>query len=125
MWPVALALTISALVAYAMRPKRAAHRVVGTLVDAPDADTAVALVRALDRGDGADALVERLARVLETFPPDERVMRRLSLMQQACQGEGGLREFCVTTVYAVATEVCSRPLKRPSPDSPRCFTQSL
>ena len=58
-----------------------------------------------DRGDGTDALIERLARVYRVFPPDEYLLARLSLLHQRHEGEGGVREFCAATVYAVATEV--------------------
>ena len=75
----------------------------GTLVDARDVASVEALVRSQDRGDGTDALAARLAAVFRAFPPDEGVMRRLSVMQQRHEGEGGLREFCVATVYAVAS----------------------
>lgn len=81
-----------------------------TLMDAPDAASVVRLVRLADRGQGADDLVERLDRFFSRFPPDEKIMRRLSLMQQACQGCGDLHEFCVTCVYMVATEVLCHPL---------------
>jgi len=60
----------------------------GTLLDPRDAHGVVTLVRAVDGGDGTDALVARLERLLTAFPPDELMMRRLSLLQQAHAGRG-------------------------------------
>ena len=77
----------------------------GTLVDAVNAESVQRLVRLLDQGRGADALVARIERVLSVFPPSETIMRRLSLMQQAYEGEGGAREYAVACVYMVATKV--------------------
>lgn len=73
------------------------------MLDAPDVAGVVALVRALDRGAGGDALMARLARLYATFPPTERTMRRLALMHAAHGAEGGPRAYAVTTVYAAAT----------------------
>ena len=81
---------------------------VHTLLDVRSAEDAVVLVRTLDRGDGTDALATRLARVYDAFPPDEPAMRRLSLLQQRHAREGGLRDYCATLLYAVATEACAR-----------------
>lgn len=105
MWVYALLLTVPVAAFLARMPHRAPPRRRRTIVDADDAESVEALVRVLERGDGGDALAERLSRVLHTFPPDERVMRRLSLLQQAHEGEGSSREFCVTTMYAIATDV--------------------
>lgn len=84
------------------------QRPVYTVLDVRTADDAVALVRTLDRGDGTDALATRLARVYDLFPPDEGTMRRLSLLQQWHAREGGLRDYCTTLLYAIATDACAR-----------------
>jgi hypothetical protein len=87
-----------------------------TLVDAPSPADVERLVRLLDRGDGADELAVRLEQLYHTFPPDERVLRRLSLAQQAAARTGGAREYCLTLVYVVATEsVLSRLPPLPGP----------
>lgn len=69
----------------------------------------VRLVRAAcgaSRSDG-DALALKLHRLFETFPPDERVLRRLSLAEQRTRGTGGLEDFCATSVYSVASQVAA------------------
>ena len=100
-----------------------------TLLDAGDAPSVVRLVRALDAGDGADGLAERLARLLGRLPPDEPLMRRLSVLHQAHAREGGAVDFCASLVYMVATEVVLRggggrrraraPGRRPASAPPR------
>ena len=102
---IAFAGASTTLAALLYRKTRARRVRPGTVVDARDVDSVVQLVRSQDRGDGTDALVERLTRVYRLFPPTEDVMQRLSLFQQTHQGEGGLREFCVTTAFVVAQEV--------------------
>lgn len=79
-----------------------------TLLDAGDAPSVVRLVRCLDRGDGTDALADRLARLYATFPPDETLLARLSLLQQAHAGEGSVEDFCASTAYALAMDAVSR-----------------
>lgn len=86
---------------FARRPSR-------TVVDVRDCADAERLVRALDRGDGADGLASRMTRVFDAFPPDEPAMRVLSLLHQRHAHEGGPRNYCTTLVYAVATDACNR-----------------
>lgn len=76
----------------------------GTLLDAADATSVVRLVRLLSSHDGgADELADRLTRLFAHLPPDEYLMRRLSLLHQR-QGDGGEADFCVALVYMTATE---------------------
>ena len=91
------------------------------IVDASCAESVERLVRTVDRGTGCDELLGALYKLLSSFPPDELCMRRLSLMQQSLQGEGGTREFCVTTVYGVALDVLNDGYRRSDVSSlPRC-----
>jgi len=85
---------------------------VGTLVDAYTPESVEALIRILDRGKGADDLAQRVERLLQTFPPDERMLRRLSLMQQKYQGLGNAREYSVTLLFAIA--MLSTPVNPPT-----------
>ena len=80
-----------------------------TLLDAGDAPSVVRLVRCLDRG-GRDGRppADRLARLYATFPPDETLLARLSLLQQAHAGEGSVEDFCASTAYALAMDAVSR-----------------
>lgn len=83
---------------------------VGTLIDCCNEHDVVALVRALDRRDGVDRLAPRVMRLFYAFPPDERVLRRLSLMQQRLAGVGDEREFCVVLLFSLAMQhVCEHP----------------
>ena len=100
-WVGTVGVTVAA-VAWTRHRKRTHVR--GTVLDVVTADDAVALVRAIDRGGGTDDVADRLARLYETFPPDERLMRRLSILQQAHQGQNGIHDFSITLVYVVATE---------------------
>lgn len=96
-------------------PRARARR--GTLVDGWDLADVRALVRGLARaGADGDELASRLDRLLRRFPPDEPVMRRLSRLQQAVAGRGDEDEFCVLTVYVLATEVlCTGPARQTPP----------
>lgn len=96
------------------RDDRAAarRRCTGTLVDAVDVDDVVRLVRiGCGRRGGSEHLVTTIVRLLMTFLPNERVLRRLSLMQQRVAGSGGREEYAVLTVFALAQEM--------APDLPR------
>lgn len=62
-------------------------------------------------GDDTDAMATRLERLLRHFPPDEFVMRRLSLMQQKVSGRSDADEFCVTLVFSVAMLCCATSAK--------------
>lgn len=84
-----------------------------TLVDAADAASVESLVRAVDGGGGADELAARLEQVFRRFPPSERVMRRLSLLDQAHARDGGARAYCIVCVYAVATHVLCHGARPP------------
>lgn len=79
-----------------------------TLVDVCDIASVESLVRKLDSGNGTDDLLQRLTRIYERFPPSEKIMRRLSLMQQEYNGHGTLVEFCIICVYIVTMEVVPR-----------------
>lgn len=80
-----------------------------SLVDVPDLAAAVTLVRRLARDDAAaEDLVLRVEWAFSLFPPHEHVMRRLSLLQQQTARTGGVEEFCVTVLYAVAMEAVVR-----------------
>jgi len=89
-----------------------AWRHVGTAtccLDAASIEDAVVLVRRCAGGaSDACAIAERLERVYDRFPPDERLLRRLSTFQQLVEGEGGEREFCVVTVYMIASLCAAR-----------------
>jgi len=92
------------------RPRPVVH---GTLVDAPTAQRVEDLVRLVDRHDGADALAERVERLLTTFAPTERTLRRLSLQQQALQGAGNSLEYSVALVYVVSMQCAASATRRP------------
>ena len=79
-----------------------------TLIDANDAISVETLVRKLDDGSGTDGLLQRLTRVYERFPPNEKIMQRLSLMQQYFDGVGDATEFCIICVFTVAMDVVPR-----------------
>jgi len=79
-----------------------------TIIDASDIDDVECLVRNMDRGQGTDDLMLRLSNIYETFLPTQRMMQRLSLMQQKCSESGGKHEFCVTCVYVAAMEILIR-----------------
>ena len=96
-------------------PARTPRRPPRTLLDAGDAAAVVRLVRALDRGDGTDALADRLARLYAAFPPDEALLARLSLLQQAHAGAGTVEDFCATTAYALATGAVLQGHRAPAP----------
>lgn len=81
-------------------PERARR---GTLVDAMDEESVVALVRVHSRGATCtDDLMQRLVRTFDTFPPSEGVMQRLSYMHQQQEGKGGVQEFSLATAHAAA-----------------------
>lgn len=85
----------------------------------------VRLVRCVAHGHGsimdADALSNRMERLLQTFPPTETTMQRLSLMQQSTAGTAGEEEFCVVLVYTIA--MITAPLTAP-PRPPPLRSQS-
>lgn len=78
-----------------------------TMLDAPSPDEVERLVSLLARGEdvGGDSLADKVHSLYSAFPPDEGVMRRLSLFQQSCQGTGGRREYSLSLVYCVAMQV--------------------
>ena len=81
-----------------------------TLLDAADVAAVVELVRRCAADDDADAFCERLFRLHRRFPPTEAQMRRLSVWQQQLEGTGGAEEYCVATVYGIATvALCNAP----------------
>lgn len=84
----------------------------GTLVDAPSPQRVLELVCMLERGDGADALADRMERLLATFLPTETTLRRLSLYQQSVEGVGGAQEYAITLTYVVAMSQAPRLLQR-------------
>ena len=72
-------------------------------VDAEAIDELIGLVQRLSSGGSdTDALASRLLRLYRTFPPTERHMQALSMLQQEYAGTGGLEEFVATTVCGVA-----------------------
>lgn len=86
-----------------------------TLLDVATAEDAVALLRAMERGDGTEDMADRLSSAYARFPPKEGMLERLSLLQQQLQGEGGVHEYSVTFVYAIAMEtVAAHVSKRAS-----------
>ena len=85
-------------------------------VDVMSSDDAVHLVRSLSSATSdTNEIAERVERTLRRFPPDERVMRRLSTFQQRVHGEGGEREFCVVTVFMIASLCIGDGVHRPLP----------
>lgn len=82
---------------------------VATLAEADDAETVVALVRRMDAGGGSEELTERIARLFAAFPPTQRQMQRLSVLQQQEQHNASEVAFCVATLYMVASNsLCER-----------------
>lgn len=73
-----------------------------TYMDASSPQRILELVLMLERGDGADALAERMERLLTTFLPTEATLRRLSLFQQ--EALGGAQEYAITLMFALAME---------------------
>ena len=86
--------------------KRSSRR---TCLDVEDGTDAVALVRRLTgtRSDASE-LADRLDRLYRRFPPNEAMMRRLSMLQQRVRGRGDEEEFCVVTIFIVASLVLGR-----------------
>lgn len=80
-------------------------RICGTVVDAHTVECVEKLVLLADAGKGTDDMLQRLERLLRVFLPNERIMRRLSLMQQSHEGSGNAQEFCILCVYMVAMEI--------------------
>ena len=83
-------------------------------VDIINIDDAIRLVRALSQPTSdANFITERVDSVLRRFPPDEYIMRRLSMFQQDVTGEGGEREFCIVTVFMIASLCIEDGIHRP------------
>lgn len=84
--------------------RRGPCRTYRTVLDVEEASEAVALVELMSRGNRDTAAVaERLVRLYTRFPPYERQLQRLSLLQQRLEGRGGKEEFAVTTVYMLCS----------------------
>ena len=77
-----------------------------TALDVETADDACRLLKMLHVS-SSDDLAATLLRLFLRFPPTEVRMRKLSLLQQQLQGSGDMRDYAVTTVYAIATEALS------------------
>lgn len=108
----AVALGAVALLYSAWRRRHALPPIPLPLIDAPTTDAVVDLVTRLERGDGADALAIRLTKLLQRFPPDEAVLRRLSTFQQRLEGTGARAEYAVTCMYVLASEVVANGYHR-------------
>ena len=69
----------------------------------------VKLVRRLAK---AHTPIDNLAELLEdlwaVFPPNEHIMRNLSLMHQRLEGQGGEEEFCTALVHSTAMMFLSK-----------------
>ena len=87
-----------------------------TCVDMMSINDPIRLVRCVSSHTSSTTeITERVERILRLFPPDEQIMRNLSMFQQKVRGEGGEREFCVVTVFAIATLCIQNGIHRPSP----------
>lgn len=85
-------------------------------VDMMSIGDVVHFVRVLSRPTSdTNDIAERIERVLARFPPDEHVMRRLSVFQQRLVGQGGEQEFCVVTVFMIANVCIEEGRCRPLP----------
>ena len=112
-------IAIGVCVHLAQEPKK-----YNTVLDITDAESAEAFLKILERGDGADALADRVGRIFEAFPPSEKTMSRWSLLQQKHQGEGGVQEYSTTFIYAIATDVISFLNKKNiHPNIVRCHSE--
>ena len=88
------------------------RRAFGTIIDAHSISDVKAFVRSQERGDGCGALVNRIDRIFRTFVPEETTMRRLSILQQMYSGNGNDDEFCVLTVYVIASDAVLHSVPR-------------
>jgi hypothetical protein len=76
------------------------------MIDAPDALAVLRLVRTVGKDSApTEALLDRLESILARFPPSERVMQRLSLMQQAHDRAGDEVEFALVCMQMAAWRV--------------------
>tara|TARA_B100001989_G_scaffold253128_1_gene238249 strand:+ start:2191 stop:2580 length:390 start_codon:yes stop_codon:yes gene_type:complete len=79
---------------------------VGTSVDAMRIKSVENLVHLIsNEHDDADQLVERMEKILYSFPPDENIMRRLSHMQQKVEGKGNSEEYSVMCMYMISMHI--------------------
>ena len=93
-----------------------------TILDAETAEEAKSLLRYISNDSSTpDQLSDSLLRFYTRFPPLQRQMQRLSLLQQRLEGSGSEDEFAVVTVYAIAScAIARRPpviTKWPPPSS--------
>jgi hypothetical protein len=58
--------------------------------------------------DSTDAIADRLLVWFDAHPPDECLLRDLSLLQQSTEQEGGVASYYAATVYGAALEAVSR-----------------
>ena len=76
-----------------------------TIIDVQTCEEAEHFVRTIDRGGNGDELAERLFSIYKLFKPTEESMQHLSILYDTCHDKGGVKEFSVTLLYGVATDV--------------------
>ena len=81
-----------------------------TILDTSTPESVVEFVKMMDRGTGSDELVENIDQVMKTFPPTEKQMQKLSILQQSTSQNSDMLSFCAATVYAIATHVINEQL---------------
>lgn len=72
-------------------------------VDAETLPEMFSLVERISQHDSdADAIADRLLRIYRRFPPSERHLQAVSLLQQRWSGSGGREEYVTTTLCGVS-----------------------
>ena len=99
-------------------------RKIRTIIDVQTCDEAEHFVRTIDRGGGGDELAGRLFSIYSFFRPSEESMQYLSIMYDTCHNEGGAKEFAVTLLYAVTTDVLCIPVPSVAPSICVCMQSS-